>query len=295
MTHTLLTEPATGAAAVGASSHADSAAQSSESQVGGSTIMQQPPSETPPGEPVEQTPPATGRFIRILVVVGVLVAALVAFFALGLDRFLTIEALAENRSWLLDRVADQRWLVALVFVGIYAAAVAVSVPGAAILTIAGGFLFGVVQGTIFAVIGATLGALGLFLFVRIGLGDSLKSRAGSGIDKLRQGFHDNALGYLLFLRLLPVVPFWLVNLAAALLSVPLRTFALATAVGIIPGSLVYTSFGNGIGALIEAGQDVNLQSVLTLEIVLPLVGLALLALAPIVYKKVRGQRAKGAA
>ncbi|WP_421723741.1 TVP38/TMEM64 family protein [Bauldia sp.] len=253
------------------------------------------PSDTPAAPREDTAPSAKSRFARIGIVIGVLAAALVAFFVLGLDAFLTIEALAENRAWLLEQVGDQRWLVALIFVAIYAAAVAVSVPGAAILTIAGGFLFGVVQGTIFAVVGATLGAIGLFLFVRIGLGDSLRSRAGSGIDKLRQGFQENALGYLLFLRLLPIVPFWLVNLAAALLRVPLRTFAIATAVGIIPGSLVYTSFGNGIGALIEAGQDVNLESILTAEIVLPLVGLALLALAPIVYKKIRGQRAKGAA
>ncbi|MCP4380306.1 MAG: TVP38/TMEM64 family protein [Hyphomicrobiales bacterium] len=244
----------------------------------------------------DSSQPASGanRLIRIFAVIGILAAALLAFFGLGLNDYLTIDALSDNRTWLLQQVADQRWLVALIFVAVYAAAVAVSVPGAAILTIAGGFLFGVVQGSILAVTGATLGALGLFLFVRIGLGDSLTARAGSSVEKLRRGFQENALGYLLFLRLLPVAPFWLVNIAAALLRVPLRIFALATAVGIIPGSLVYSSFGNGIGALIEAGEEVNPGSILTPEIVLPLVGLAALALAPIVYKKVRGARAKGA-
>ena len=162
---------------------------------------------------------------------------------------------------------------------------ALSFPGALILTITSGFLFGPVLGSLYAVIGATLGAVGLFLFVRMGLGDSMETRAGGAIDRLRRGFADNALGYLLFLRLLPVFPFWLVNFAAALIAVPLRTFVIATAIGIVPGSAVYATFGSGLGTLLDEGKPIDLGTVLTPSIFLPLLALAVLALAPALYQR----------
>jgi uncharacterized membrane protein YdjX (TVP38/TMEM64 family) len=247
-----------------------------------------------------ETPPATsqrGRRGSQLLRGGLIVAALILAAALfrltGLDRFLSIEALAENRDWLLAEVARLGVIAVAVFIVVYAIAVALSFPGALILTITSGFLFGPVLGSVYAVTGATLGAVGLFLFVRMGLGDSMRSRAGGAVDRLRRGFADNALGYLLFLRLLPIFPFWLVNLAAALLAVPLRTFVIATAVGIIPGSAVYASFGSGLGSLLDEGKPIDLGSILTPSIFLPLLALAVLALAPALYQ--RFNRSKGAA
>jgi uncharacterized membrane protein YdjX (TVP38/TMEM64 family) len=230
-------------------------------------------------------------WLRATLVFATIVAALGIILLLDLHRYLTLEALAENRAWLLDQVANNAVVAIVSFVAIYAVVVALSVPGAAVLTIAGGFLFGTWLGALYAVIGATLGAIGIFLFVKAGLGDALKARAGSTVDRLRIGFHDNALGYLLFLRLLPVFPFFAVNLAAAILGVPLRTFAFATLVGIIPGSLVYASIGNGLGFVIEEEMEANLGAIFAPEVFLPLVGLALLSLAPVVYKVVKRRRA----
>lgn len=244
------------------------------------------------------TPPqqrSIPKWLRVALVFATLAGALGLVFALDLDRFLTLDALAENRAWLLDEIASNAVAVATVFILIYTVAVALSVPGAAVLTITGGFLFGTVVGALYAVIGATLGAIALFLFVKAGLGDALTARAGSAVDRLRKGFHENALGYLLFLRFLPVFPFFVVNLAAAILGVPLRTFAIATLVGIIPGSLVYSSIGSGLGFIIAEEREVDLGVIFAPEVFLPLAGLALLSLAPIVYKAFRRRSPAGKA
>ena len=129
---------------------------------------------------------------------------------------------------------------------IYATAIALSIPGGAILTMTGGFLFGVAAATLYAVIAATLGATVVFLIAKTALGDTLREKAGPAMRRMEAGFRENALNYLLFLRLIPVFPFWLVNLVSAFLGVPLRTYVVATAVGIIPGTLVYASVGNGL-------------------------------------------------
>lgn len=237
--------------------------------------------------PPAASPPSQRR--TLLIRVGLVVAGLVLVVALfrlsGLDRFLTIDALGENCEWLLAEVARLGPIAVAAFVALYASAVALSFPGALILTITSGFLFGPVLGSLYAVIGATLGAVGLFLFVRMGLGDLMETRAGGAIDRLRRGFADNALGYLLFLRLLPVFPFWLVNFAAALIAVPLRTFVIATAIGIVPGSAVYATFGSGLGTLLDEGKPIDLGTVLTPSIFLPLLALAVLALAPALYQR----------
>lgn len=233
------------------------------------------------------------KWLRVVLVFAVIAAAFGIVIASGIDRYLTLDALAANRAWLLEQVANNTVVVVATFIAVYAATVALSVPGAAVLTITGGFLFGTLLGALYAVIGATLGGIGIFLFVKAGLGDALTARAGSAVDRLRKGFQENALGYLLFLRLLPVFPFFVVNLAAAILGVPLRTFALATLVGIIPGSAVYSSIGNGLGFVIDGEMDADLGIIFTPDVFLPLAGLALLSLAPVAYKAVRRRRTAG--
>ncbi|MBZ0227899.1 MAG: TVP38/TMEM64 family protein [Bauldia sp.] len=218
-------------------------------------------------------------------VIAALGLALALFRISGIDHFFSIQTLAENRVWLLDEVQRLGVVAAVLFVALYALAIGLSFPGSAVMTIAGGFLFGPLLGSVYAVTGATLGAIALFLLVRMGLGDAMRSRAGGTIERLRRGFSENALGYLLFLRILPVFPFWLVNLAAALLRVPLRSFTIATAVGIIPGSAVYASFGSGLGSLLDEGKPIDLSAILTPEIVVPFVALAALALAPALYQR----------
>lgn len=221
----------------------------------------------------------------------VLVAGLVAFFALGLHRYVTLEALNDNRERLLDWVAGKGMVAGLAFVGVYAVAVAFSIPGGALLSITAGFLFGIVVGSFYVVIGATLGATALFLAARMGLGDFLQARAGPAVRKMEAGFQENAVSYMLVLRLIPIFPFWLVNLVAALIGVPLGVYVVTTLFGIVPGTLVYVSLGNGVGAILDAGESPDLGLIFKPEILLPVLGLALLSLLPVIYKKVKGRKA----
>lgn len=219
-----------------------------------------------------------------------LLLAITAAFALGLDDYVSFEQLERNRGWLLDFVDRHAFLAPLGFMLIYAIAIALSLPGGAILTIAGGFLFGIVAGTVYAVVAATLGATVVFLIARTALGDSLRQRAGPAVRRMEAGFRENALNYLLFLRLIPAFPFWLVNLVPAFLGVPLGTYVVATAVGIIPGTLVFASVGNGLGTVFETGGRPDLGIIFKPDIILPIIGLAVLAILPVAYRKIKGRQ-----
>jgi uncharacterized membrane protein YdjX (TVP38/TMEM64 family) len=229
---------------------------------------------------------------RRLLPLALLVAALVAAFALRLDRYLSFDQLAAHREWLLAAVARLGLLAPFCYALIYAAATGLSIPGAALLTLVAGFLFGTLAGTAIVVIGATLGAIIVFLVARTAFGGVLRARAGPFIRKLEEGFRANALSYLLVLRLIPLFPFWLVNLVPAFLGVSLRTFILGTFLGIIPGAFVYASLGSGLGALIESGEHPDLGIIFQPRVLAPLIGLAVLALLPVAYKKFHGSRAR---
>ena len=234
----------------------------------------------------DETSPQNRISARRLLPLGLLVAAGLAFVAIGGGRYLNFAALAENRDWLCGLV--QRWgvVAGLLYIAVYAGLVALSVPGAAVLTIAGGFLFGPWIGTLCAVVGATLGATGIFLATRAGLG-GLAQRAGPLAGRLEAGFRADAFNYLLVLRLVFIVPFWLVNLVPALVGVRLSTFVLATFLGIIPGTFVYASFGNGLGDVVgEPGLGVLLRP----SVIGPIIGLVILALVPVGYKRWRTKR-----
>lgn len=208
---------------------------------------------------------------------------------LGLDDYLGFAALREHRARLLAQVDRHLGPSILVFLLVYATAVALSVPGAAALTITGGFLFGQALGAALSVAAASAGAVLVFLAARTAIGDGLRRRAGPWLGRLEKGFRANAFSYLLALRLIPAFPFFVVNLVPAMLGVRLRTFALATAIGIVPGAFVYASVGAGLGTVFDAGAEVSLASVLTVETVTGLVGLALLALLPAAYRRLRGR------
>lgn len=242
-------------------------------------------SAEPGARPPSGLPP--GRLIPLVV----LIAGLAAFFVLDLDRFISLGALKENREALTGWVAGAGVWAWAVYAGLYALVTAFSIPGGAVMTIAGGFLFGPFLGGTLTVIGATVGATAVFLAARYAFADFLRDRAGNAIRRMEAGFQENALSYLLFLRLVPVFPFWLVNLVPAFLGVGLGTYVLGTAIGIVPGSLVYASVGDGVGALLEAGRDVDLGIIFEPRFLLPILGLAVLSLLPILYKKFRGRRA----
>ncbi len=218
---------------------------------------------------------------------ALLAALALMLYLLGLTDYLSFEALRRERALLLAWVDRYPVLSALSFVLVYAASTALSLPGGAALTLAGGFLFGVVAGAIYATIGATAGAVLVFLIARSALGEPLRARAGPWLTRMREGFNRNCLSYLLVLRLVPVFPFWLVNLVPAVLGMPLSTYTLGTLLGIIPGCIVYTSVGAGLGAVFDAGGEPDLALVLEPSILLPLLGLALLSLAPVIYRRLR--------
>ncbi|MBI3505337.1 MAG: TVP38/TMEM64 family protein [Proteobacteria bacterium] len=214
-------------------------------------------------------------------------AGVALFFAFGLDRYLTFDALAENRAGLLAWTAANGALAGILFVLAYIAIVATSLPGAAVATLAGGFLFGTAVGGTLAVIGATIGASLLFLAARTALGDMLRAKAGPSLSRLEAGFRENALSYLLVLRLVPAFPFVLVNLAPAFLGVSLRVYVIGTFFGILPGTYVYASIGAGLGSVFDSGGRPDLGIVLSAPVLLPLLGLALLALVPVALRKFR--------
>ena len=138
---------------------------------------------------------------------------------------------------------------------VYIVVVALSVPGGALLTITGGFLFGWLVGGLSTVIGATIGATIVFLIAKTSLGETLAAKAGPWMAKLSEGFRNDAMNYLLFLRLVPAFPFWLINLAPALLNVPLSTFVIATFIGIIPGTFAFAFLGAGLDSIIDKQRE----------------------------------------
>ena len=231
-----------------------------------------------------------GKVRRFLPLIAV-AAAVAAAFAFGVGDYLSFEALRDNRDVLMALVKDHALLAVLGFVALYAVSTALSLPGGAILSIAGGFLFGSIFGTAWIVIGATLGAVGIFLAARTALGDALKAKAGPWLKKMEAGFQDNAFSYLLVLRLVPIFPFFVVNLVPAFLGVGLRTFSIATVLGIIPGAFVFASVGAGLGSVFEQGETFSPSAALTPEVITALVGLAILALVPVGYEKLKARRA----
>lgn len=222
------------------------------------------------------------RFAPLLL----LVAALLLFLMSGGHRLISLEALRDNYGNLRAFADSRPWLAALAYVGFYVFAVSISLPSAGLLSIAGGLLFGTAIGFSLTVVAATAGATIVFLVARSALGATLAARAGPLLDRLRDGFNANSFSYMLVLRLVPLFPFWLVNVAAALLGMRLGAYALATLIGIMPGTLVYSSVGAGAGAALAAGGDVPLEGLLLQpEILLPIVGLVLLSLLPIALKR----------
>lgn len=232
--------------------------------------------------------PSTGMRILHSALLPLLIAASIgAAYAFHLERYFSLQALADNREDLIAYVQAHAVIAALIFTTLYIAVSALALPGASLITIAGGFLFGIVAGTAYVVIGATLGATLLFLIAHTSFGAILRNRTHGALGKLRAGFQDNAFSYLLFLRLVPAFPFWLVNLAAALLGVSLRDFVAATFLGIIPGTAVFVSVGNGLGAILARGETPNFGIIFSLPVLLPLLGLSILALVPVVVRHVR--------
>ncbi len=237
---------------------------------------------------------------------AVILAGVVAVFATGLHRSLSFETFVDYQVRLRELV-EARWLQMLgLYVLVYVAAVTLSLPASAFLTAIGGYLFGWAIGGTVASMSATLGATCIFLIAKTSVGQSLLRRAGSRIQRFAEGFKTNAFSYLLFLRLMPVVPFWLTNLAAAFFGLRLKTFVLATQIGMIPASFAFAFAGSGLDDVIAAQQrvraeclsrgggdcalELSAKSLLTPRLMIALGILGILALAPILVRRWQGRR-----
>ena len=222
--------------------------------------------------------------------IAVIVLALAAFFLAGGHDHVSFETLRDHRLVLQDWVRTNTILAVAVYFATYVVVVACSLPGGSLLTLIGGFLFGLWFGGTVVVFAATIGACLLFLAARHAFGDLLRRKAGPTIQRMESGFRENAMSYLLVLRLVPLFPFFIVNLVPALLGVPLSTYVIATFFGIIPGTFVYASVGNGLGMVFEQGGEPDWGIIYNPEVFGPLGALALLSCAPIVYKRVKRRR-----
>src|SRR5215471_5102446 len=236
---------------------------------------------------------------RLLPLAVVVMLAGIGYLAIG-SGAISLESLVRYRSTIDTFVAGHRIFSVLGYIGLYIVIAALSLPGAAFLTVVGGFLFGIAVGASAAVVGATIGAMLIFLVARTALGEPLRRFAGPRANQLAEGFRSDAFNYLLFLRLVPAFPFFLVNLVAAFAGVRLGPFATATILGIIPGAIVYALAGRGLDSVISAqensyrqclaaqGSDCrmvfNTMDVLTPQLVTALIALGLLALLPVAVK-----------
>lgn len=209
----------------------------------------------------------------------VVVLALGAFFYLDLGKFLSLTALKENRDSLLAFTGANFPAAVAIFIGTYILVTGLSLPGAVILTLAGGFVFGAVWATLFINLGATTGATLAFLTARYVLRDAVEQKFGARLGPFQEGFAKNAFSYLLTLRLIPLFPFFVVNLVSGLTRVNVGTYILATAIGIIPGSFVYAYAGRQLGTIN------SLKEIASPNVIGAFVLLGLLALVPVVYKR----------
>ena len=250
-----------------------------------------------------------GRWLPLLIL-----AALMAFgFAMGWHKYLSFKTIGVNYDYLKSFIAEHFVLALAAYIAVYVAAIALSAPGGLVMTLAGGLLFGWKVGIPATVIAATAGASILFLIARSSLGASLAAKAGPALEKFRHGFNENALSYLLFLRLVPIFPFVLVNIAPALLGVPFRTYVIGTLLGIIPGTAAFSVTGAGLGSVVEAQNKVyqnclaaspvnpeiacpykiDTSALVTKELIAAFALLGVVSLIPVALKYLRGRNAQG--
>jgi uncharacterized membrane protein YdjX (TVP38/TMEM64 family) len=244
-----------------------------------------------------QSPSALRRWAPLFGL-GLLIAAAYYF---GLQNYFSLQNIAAHHKVLLDYVSDHLVIALIIYAGFYIAVVSLSLPGSAILSISGGYIFGWFLSAPITVVAATIGSTIVFQIIKTSLGNTLAQRAGPFVQRLSAGFSKDAFNYLLFLRLVPAFPFFAVNAVAGLSRINLRSFVLATFIGIIPGAYVFAWLGRGLGSVIEAQvtlhdacvlkdgfnncpYDLSISSLVTPQLLLALAATGVLALVPIAFK-----------
>lgn len=253
----------------------------------------------------EADKPADRWMVRRWAPIALIGAIALYGYSQGWHEPLTLSSLIRHRSHLVGMVNGHTLTAVLAYVAIYAVAVALSFPGASLITIAGGFLFGWLVGGTLTVFAATFGAMLIFLAARTSLGEALTRRSSPRLERLAEGFRADAFNYLLFLRLTPIFPFWLVNMAPALFRVPLRTYLLATFIGILPGTYAYSVVGAGLDSVIAVQEkahpgcatagscNVDLSALITSELLISTAALGVVALLPVLARRLRRGRPGG--
>jgi len=239
----------------------------------------------------DMTDPHPGGFARRLPLIVILVVAAVGAFTLR--DYLSFETLRENREALIAFRDSHYAATVLGFIAIYVVIVAFSLPGATIATLTGGFLFMTFPGALFNVIAATIGATAIFTAARLGFGERLGAKlegSEGAVKKIKDGIDENQWSMLFLIRLVPAVPFFVANLVPSFMQVPTHRFVISTFLGIIPGAVVYTSVGAGLGEVFARGETPNLGIIFEPKILLPILGLCALAALPILIKAVRGKK-----
>jgi uncharacterized membrane protein YdjX (TVP38/TMEM64 family) len=228
--------------------------------------------------------PASGSSIGKVIIAALIASAIGAFFYFDLGRYLSLEVLKQNRDQLLIFTETHYVVSVALFILAYVVVAGLALPGAVILTLAGGFLFGSVLGTIFVNLGATTGAVLAFLAARFLLRDWVEDKFGKWLGPLQQGITKDAFSYLITLRLIPIFPFFVVNLVSGLTRMSVGSYVAATALGIIPGSFVYAYAGRQLGTIN------SLKEVASPNVIAAFVLLGILALVPMLYKKFAAKR-----
>lgn len=262
-------------------------------------------------DPFETTPSSSASYLRRWGPLAILLALALLVYGTGIHGYLSLSTIAEHRNGLKELVGEH-WLLAITSYGVvYVTVVALSVPGAALLTILGGFLFGWPVAGPVTVVAATAGATVIFLIARSSFGDLLSRRAGPRLKRLAKGFRTNGFNYLLFLRLVPAFPFWMVNIAPALFNVKLSTYVIATLLGIIPATFAFSILGAGLDSIIDAQRTayeacvatrgagacefrLDPGALLTPEIVGAFAAIGVVALIPVLVRRLRARRLAGA-
>lgn len=233
----------------------------------------------------EATASGSWRWTKPAGIIVFLMAGLAVFFSTGLNEYASFETLAAERGNLAAWVQAHPVSAPLAMGALYALVVLFSLPIAAFLTPAIGFLLGTVMATVVVVTGATVGATALFLLARTAFGERWRQSVQKTLSRFDSGFRDNAFQYLLVLRLMPVVPFFILNILPAFAGVSLRSYVAATFLGIIPGCIVYSSIGAGLDAVFARGEVPTLAIFSDPAVILPLAGLAILAALPVAYRR----------
>ena len=255
---------------------------------------------SPAGAQAARSQNSLKRWAPLAILAGLMAVA----FSMGWHEYLSFKTIGLNYEALKSFISSNLIVAILAYMALYVAVVALSLPGGLVMTLSGGLLFGWLTGAAATVIGATIGATLVFLVAKTSFGEAMAAKAGPWVGKLREGFQENALSYLLFLRLVPAFPFFVVNLAPALLGVPLRTYVLGTLFGIIPGTTAFSVLGAGLGSAVEsqnaiynaclsqhAGNaaqctySIDTKALVTPELLAAFALLGVVALIPVAFKK----------